>query len=144
MAGSSVTITYDDGVDGAGYRGSIRKVIADWVSDDTAGTASGTTRKIVGRLIKIQTDPGSAAPTDNWDVTITDSEGVDVLAKCQNATALINRDTANTEETYLYILNADTSPIGIAAFPVVCDTLTVSIANAGNSKTGQVILYYEA
>ena len=29
----------------------------------------------------------------------------------------------------------------VAAFPVVCDKLTISIANAGNSKTGQVILY---
>lgn len=143
MAGSSMTFTYDDGHDGAGRACSIRKIIADWVSDDSNGTASGTTRKIVGRLIKITTDPGSVAPSDNYDVTIVDEKSVNVVANCQNATALGTRDTANNEETYLYILNADGTPIGIASYPVVCDKLTIGIANAGNSKTGQVILYYE-
>lgn len=144
MAGSSVTITYDDGQDGAtmSHRGRIRKVIADWVSDDSAGTAAGTTRKIVGELIKVVTDPGTAAPTDNWDVIITDEEGVDVCAACMNSAALIARDTSNTEQTYLYLQESSGTPIGISAFPVVCDKLTISIANAGNSKTGQVILYY--
>lgn len=143
MAGSSMTFTYDDGIDGAGHRGGIRKVIVDWTSDDATGAVSGSSRKVVGRLIKIQTDPGSAAPTDNWDVAITDEEGVDVLAKCQNAAALIARDTSNTEETYLYILNGDNTPIGIAAFPVVCNVLTFAVSNAGNAKTGQIILFYE-
>jgi hypothetical protein len=142
MAGSSMTFTYDDGVDAANTRGSIRKVIGDWVSDDSAGTASGTTRKIVGELIKLVTDPGSTAPTDNYDIAIADEEGANVLGSIQNATALGTRDTANTEETYLHLLNADNTPIGIAAYPVVCDKLTISIANAGNSKTGQFILYY--
>lgn len=142
MAGSSITLTYDDGVDGAGYRGRIRKVIGDWVSDDAAGTASTTTRKIVGELIKLVTDPGSAAPTDSYIIAFTDPEGLDVLAGIQNAAALADRDTANTEQTYLHLLNADMTPIGIATYPVVCDVLTVSISAAGNSKTGQFILYY--
>lgn len=141
MAGSSVTFTYDDGVDAAGRYGGITKVIADWVSDDSAGTAAGTTRKIVGQLVKVVTDPGSTAPSDNWDVIVTDEESVDVTAKCMNAALLIARDTANSEETYLYLQEASATPVGIGAFPVVCDKLTISIANAGNSKTGQVILY---
>ena len=140
MAGT-MTLTYDDGVDGAGRPGGLMKIIADWVSDASDGTASATTRKIVGELVKIVTDPGSTAPSDNWDTVITDEEGVDVTAKCQNAALLVARDTANSEETYLYILNADATPIGIAAFPVVCDKLTIAVANAGNSKTGQIILY---
>lgn len=142
MAGSSMTFTYDDGWDRLGQQCRIRRVIADWVSDDSDGSASGTTQKVVGELIKVVTDPGSAAPSDNWDVIITDEEGVDVTAVCQNAATLLTRDTANTEQTYLYILNADGTPIGIAAFPVVCDKLTIAVANAGNSKTGQIILYY--
>jgi hypothetical protein len=55
--------------------------------------------------------------------------------------ALIARDTANTEETYLPL--EDTAGTGrVGAWPVVCDKLTVTVNNAGNSKTGQIILYY--
>jgi len=136
-----MTFEYDDGVDAVGRFGGISKVIADWTSDSATGAVAGTTRKIVGELIKVVTDPGATAPSDNWDVVVTDEEGTDVMAKCQNAALLIARDTANSEETYLYILNADATAIGVAAFPVVCDKLTISIANAGNSKAGQVILY---
>lgn len=144
MAGSSMTFTYDDGTDGLGNSGTrIRKVTCDFTTDDSAGTASGTTRKISGRLIKIQTDPGSAAPSANWDVVVTDEEGIDVLGKCQESAALIARHTTNSEETYLFIKNIDATPIGIAAFPVVCNALTIAVANGGNSKTGQIILFYE-
>lgn len=138
-----MTFSYDEGHDGAGGRGRIKKLIADWVSDDSNGTASGTTRKIVGRLIKIVTDPGSAAPTDNYNVTIVDPKSVNVVAGCQNAADLGTRHTTTTQETYLYLENADDTPIGTSLFPVVCDALTIGVANAGNSKTGQIILYYE-
>lgn len=141
MAGSSMSFTYDDGADGAGLRGNIRKVIADWTSDDSDGTASGTTRKIVGRLIKAVTDPGSVAPTDDYDITITDPEGLDVLAVCQSG--LSNRDTANSEQVYFLVLDAAGTPLAQSIHPVVCDPLTIAVANAGNSKTGQIILYYE-
>lgn len=142
MAGSSMTFTFDSGIDSAGSYGGVKKVLASWVSDDSAGTASGTV-KVVGQLVKIVTDPGPAAPSDNWDVVITDAEGVDVTAGCMNAAALIARDTANSEETYLYLKEASATPVGIGAFPVVCDVLTVAVANAGNSKSGQIILYYK-
>jgi hypothetical protein len=143
MAGSSTTVTYDDGVDGSGLRGGIRKVIIDFLTDDTSGSVAVTTRKIVGELIKIVTDPGAAAPTDNWDVVLTDEEGVDLSVHMDDVAiaALIARDTANSEETYLPL--EDTAGTArIAAWPVVCDKLTVTVNNAGNSKNGQIILYY--
>ena len=142
MAGMTAAVTYDDGQDGVGRHGRINKIIIDFLTDDSGGTATVTTRKIVGELIKIVTDPGSAAPTDNYDVTIVDEEGVSVVSACQNASLLGTRDTANSEETYLHLLNADNTPVGMAAYPVVCDKLTVALANAGNAKTTQVILYY--
>lgn len=145
MAGSSTTVTYDDGVDGAGLRGSIRKILIDFTTDDTTGSVAVTTRKIVGELIKIVTDPGSVAPTDNWDVVLTDEEGVDLSVHMDDVAiaALIARDTANSEETYLPL--EDTAGTGrVAAWPVVCDKLTVTVNNAGNSKTGQIIIYYRA
>lgn len=142
MAGSSATLTYDDGFDGAGYQGRIRKVIMDWVSDASAGTVVVTTRKIVGELIKGVTDPGSAAPTASYDIAITDEEGVDVLAACIAAGRLDNRHTSNSEQAYFFVENVDASPLAMGVHPVVCDALTISISNAGNSKTGQLILYY--
>jgi hypothetical protein len=137
MAGSAMTFTYDDGVDGRGTVGRIRKVIVDWTSDDTTGAVSGTTRKIVGELIKGVTDPSATAPTDNYDITITDPEGTDVLAA--SLSKLTDRDTANTEVAYFGLTDGT---VNTSAFPVVCDELTISVANAGNSKLGQLILYY--
>lgn len=142
MAGMTATVTYDDGLDRNGRPGRYKKVIVDFLTDDSAGTATVTTDRICGELIKIQTDPGAAAPTDNYDVTITDEEGINVVAGIQNAAALGTRDTANSEETYLHLLNADMTPIGFAVYPIVCDKLTIALANAGNAKTTQVILYY--
>lgn len=135
MAGSSMTFTYDE-------IGGIRKIIAAWVSDDTTGAVSGTSKKITGTLIKGVTDPGTAAPTDNYDITISDEEGVNVLAGCKDD--LADRDTANTEEVYFLVSDLATTDPGGAVHPVVCDALTIAIANAGNSKTGQVIIYYRA
>lgn len=144
MAGSSSTITYDDGVDGAGRLGRFFKVLIDFTTDDTTGSVTATTRKIVGRLIKIVTDPGSSAPSANWDVVLTDEEGVDLSIHMDDVAiaALIARHTSTTEETYLPL--EDTAGTGrVAAFPVVCDKLTITVNNAGNSKTGQIILYFE-
>lgn len=143
MAGSSTVITYDDGADGAGYRGRLRKVTIDFVTDDATGSVACTTRKIVGELIKIITDPGSAAPDVNWDVVLTDEEGVDLSIHMDDVAiaALIARHTTTTLETYLPL--EDTAGTGrVGAWPVVCDKLTVTVNNAGNSKTGQIILYY--
>jgi hypothetical protein len=144
MAGSSMTFTYDDGYDGDGRPGGVRKVIADWVSDSATGSATGTTRKIVGELVKVVTDPGSPAPDANWDVVLTDEEGVDLSVHMDDVAiaALIARHTTTTLETYLPL--EDTAGTArVAAWPVVCDKLTVTVNNAGNSKAGQVILYYK-
>ena len=128
-----MTFTYDK-------IGTIRKVLASWTSDDATGAVSGTTAKITGTLIKGVTDPGATAPTDNYDIVITDEESVNVLGNCVDD--LVDRDTANTEEVYFLVSNlAATDPAG-NVHPVVCDALTIAVTNAGNSKTGQVILYY--
>lgn len=137
MAGAVMTFTYDD-------TGPIHKIIADWTSDSATGAVSGETKKITGTLIKGVTNPAAAgaAPTDNYDITVTDEEGADVLASVIAASSLANRDTANTEENYFFVLNRDASALSMAAFPVVADKLTIAIANAGNSKQGRLIIYY--
>ncbi len=140
MAGSAMTFSYDSGYDGDGRYGGIHKVIVDWTSDDTTGAVTGTTRKLVGTLIKGVTDPGAAAPTANYDIAVTDEEGVDVLAACQST--LANRHTSNSEQAYFLVLDAAGTPLAQSLHPVVCDALTIAVTNAGNSKNGQLILYY--
>lgn len=139
MAGSASTITYDEG-------GSIRKILIDWTSDDTTGAVTATTKKIVGRLLKVITDPGTAAPTANYDIAITDDEGVDVLSGLGGtggtAPSLANRHTSNTEVVHLVAEDSVTNPLP-GTQPWVCDVLSVAVTNAGNSKQGQIIIYYE-
>ena len=121
MAGSSVTVTERNGY--------IKAKVIDWVSDDATGAASGTFR-LDGQIIRLVTDPGAAAPTDNYDITLPDSNSFDAL---QGLGA--NRDTANTEQQNIVIS-------GTSVHPAVNDTLTFTIAAAGNSKAGQAVIYY--
>jgi len=145
MAGSASTITYDGGQDGKGQHGGIKRILIDWTSDDTTGAVSGTTRKISGELLKVVTDPGAAAPTANYDIVITDEESVDVLSGLGGtggtAPSLLNRHTSTTEVVHLWAENAATDVVP-GSQPYVCDVLTVAVTNAGNSKTGQIIIYY--
>lgn len=107
---------------------SVRKIVAAWTSDDGTGAVSGTTTfPYDGAIIGLTTIPGAAAdaPDDNYDVTITDAGGHDVLLG-----AGMNRDTANTEHV------AGTSLAGVAG-----SKLTVSVAAAGNSNKGTVVVY---
>lgn len=134
MAGSSMTFAYHE-------MGAFRKVVATWTSDDTTGAVSGSTKPIRGRLVKAITNPGSPAPTANYDIAITDDNSFDVLAGVQSS--LANRHTSTTEEVYFLVLDAAGTPLAQSIHPVVCDALTIAITNAGNSKQGTISLFYE-
>jgi hypothetical protein len=77
----------------------LRVIKVDWV-DSPALTIesqfSGIDSWIEGwYLFKVQTKPGTAAaqPDDNYDITITDAEGLDIMGG-----ELLNRDETNAEE----------------------------------------------
>lgn len=134
MAGSSMTFSYDES-------GHVRRVICDWVSDDATGAVSGTCKKIAGSLIKAVTVPsGTAAPTANYDIALTDPNTVDVLGRC--IASLANRHTSNVEEVYCLVSSLAATDPGGVLHPTVCDPLTFAVTNAGNSKAGKIILYY--
>lgn len=118
MAGSAMTFTEVTG-------GSVKRIKAAWTSDDTTGAVSGTTSNYYdGACLMLVTNPGATAPTDDYDIVITDAEGNDILAG-----AGANRDTANTE----YV---------VASMGAVCKSkLTFAVSNAGNSKIGDIWLY---
>jgi len=120
MAGSAMTFTET-------RHGSVKKIKCAWTSDSATGAVSGTTTYgYSGRIIGAITVPdGVAAPDDNYDIAVTDSDGVDLALG-----ALADRDTANTEFV------AEASMAGIAS-----GTLTVSVTHAGNSKKGTLYLF---
>jgi hypothetical protein len=110
------------------YKNGIAKVRADWTSDDAAGTATGTTKmKYTGEIVRLTTIPGGApnAPTDNYDITVHDEDGTDVLMG-----AGADRDTANTEQV-----------LGTSLGVVFDSTLEFNVASAGNAKTGTIIIH---
>jgi hypothetical protein len=107
----------------------IQKIKVAWTSD-ASGNADTSIENLHGFLVKMVTDPdGSAAPTDNYDITLVDELGIDALAD-----AGLNRDTANTEQVYPIATGAQT-PV------LLCGTHTFTVANAGNAKSGVAYLY---
>jgi hypothetical protein len=141
MSGT-MTFSYDEGIDASQARPGLRKVTALITSDASAGTASGTTAKIVGRLVKVKTVPGSPAPTTGWTLTITDGDSFDVTTNC-DANMSANQSNVNTVETYLFVKNHAGTPLAMAVHPVVCEPLTLAVSSAGNSKQATIELYYE-
>ena len=127
MAGSSVTTTHVT-------LGNIRKLSFALVGDDTDGSFPATALpKIEGRLIELQTVPGASAPTDNWDVTILNALGLDVLQGVG-----VDRDTATTEAAPIVFS-------GTSLHPVVTldDTLTLTpTGNSVNDALITIVLYY--
>lgn len=106
--------------------GSVRKIIFDWTSSAGGAADATTTYPYNGRIIGLTTIPdGVAAPTDNYDVALTDADGHDMLLG-----AGTNRDTANTEHV------AEGSLSGVAG-----SAITLAVTNAGSAKKGTVIVW---
>lgn len=107
----------------------IKKITWAWTST-SGGAADLITNDLYdGKLIGLTTIPagGGSAPSANYDVTVNDSDGHDVLAG-----AGMNRHTSNTEHV------TGTSLAG------VCQSkLTLNVTNAGDTKQGTVILYIQ-
>ena len=100
-----------------------------WSCTTTAGGAASdvTTKTYSGKIVGLATDPGATAPTDDWDLTITDDNSLDVLLG-----AGANRDTANTE----YVVSASLG--GVAH-----SKLTANVTNGGNAKVMDIYLYID-
>ena len=121
MAGSA-TITYSS-------HDTIKYVQWSWTSD-ASGDMSGTDTVVVsGVALRYATNPGSTAPTDNYDIVVNDEDGIDIAAG-----GLANRDTSNSEQ----VLTGGDAKDG-AAF---IGKLSLVVSNAGNAKEGVLRMYY--
>lgn len=115
----------------------VRRYTVDWTSasDGTYSEAINSGETIAGEIVRVVFNPGSTAPTANYDITITDAQGFDVLAG-QGAN-LSATDTTNVAPG-VPVKDGTTTSVGPM---IVCDVLTLSITNAGASKNGTVVLY---
>ncbi len=114
------------------YGGSVKVVKMAWVSD-SSGDVTGVIF-IDGEIVRMDTNPGSAAPTANYDITLIDDiTGLDILGG-----AGANRHTTTTES----IVPTLTTSAGAEAKPIHYGTATLTVANAGNAKDGDIYLFY--
>lgn len=112
--------------------GRLTSVLITWTSDDSNGTVTGTSVfEVNGLVYGLTTNPGATAPTDNYDITITDEDGVDLLGG-----AAADRDTSNSE----YVAAKDG---GGNVVPIPCGgPITFNGSNMGNSKIGTARLWF--
>jgi hypothetical protein len=124
-----------DTVSPQGMASNVRKYTLAWTSASDGSVALTTGEKVWGTICRVVINPGATAPTDNYDVTLTDESGVDILAG--QGTDL---DTTNTS-SFVPLLEG-TDGTTTAMMPImVNDRLTLTIANAGDSKVGEIVLY---
>ena len=111
--------------------GLIKRLLYTTVGDASDGSFPDTALPTIdGKILAIETDPGSTAPTDNWDLSIEDStSGADILG-----TAGANRDTANGERVQL------DPPAPVSKFETVEMKIGGNIVNSANIV---VKIYYE-
>lgn len=111
-------------------RGGVEEVSIAWTSDSSGDFTEAV--QLYGTLRKIVTNPADAsgdAPTDDYDITLIDKDGIDAMT-----TLGANRDTANSEVLY-------ESSTGIPMLLSGVHTLT--IAAAGDTKQGVVRLFMD-
>ncbi len=115
--------------------GNVRRINFSCVADSADGSIPATELpKFEGRLISLHTNPGATAPTDNYDITLIDGDGIDRL---QGVGA--NRDTATSEQLPIVYSGTSVGP------PVSKDeTLTLTFANnVVNSAIVVGNIYYQ-
>ena len=109
-----------------------------WIAASNGSlTAEDTNLEITGKLKGWScflgiTDPGSTAPTDNYNVSVKDAYGVDIFGG-----ELDNRDTANSEQA-VPLMDV------VYGARLVNTALTFDVTgNSVDSATGDVYLYFE-
>ena len=108
----------------------------EWVSDGSGNAALPSALPVSGQIVRVVSVPSaSAAPTANYDVTLTDADGVDVLAgQGANLSATLSANVCPGTP----LKDGTTTSV----LPLVVDSiLTLNVSNAGDSKAGKVVIY---
>jgi hypothetical protein len=120
------------GVSRAQVNGNLQRVTLTWTST-AGGAVSGNPFSVpTGQLVQVKFVPGAGGtqPTDLYDVTLVDGDGVDVLA---GLGANLSQSTAS--------IVAPRASTNAAPFLIDATTLDLVVANAGSAKSGTVTLW---
>jgi hypothetical protein len=113
-------------------RGGIRVVSYSWTCD-SGGNVVATTNDIEGEIRRFVVNPadGASSPTDNYDLTVTDRDSIDIIggqgANLSQSTNTNTVCTVNDGTTYMALVTRGTH--------------TITITNAGNAKSGVIRFY---
>lgn len=122
--------TYDYSLGGTTKR--VKKIKVAWTGSASDGTVPSLSIPMYGYLLKVVTDPGSTAPTDNYDIALGDPDDASFDAL---GGALADRDTTSTEQVYP-VKSGAVTPYFLAG------TYTLSISNnSTHSATGTIYFY---
>lgn len=112
----------------------VRQVKISWVADASDGSIPSMVVPVNGYLYRVVTDPGSTAPTDLYDIAITDAHGLHV----NSSTAFNDRSTSATQEVVL----KNASSTDFYDPPYIFGSVTIAHTNNSvNSATGDLYLY---
>lgn len=129
-AAGSQTIRHDNG-NPINKQNLVRRIDIDWIADAAGAVTELAAFGINGKILALATNPGSPAPTANYDIRILNEHGIDVL---QGLGA--NRHTTTTEMVSIVYTTTD-------VHPAVAGPCTLEVLNAGNLGAGSLTLYIE-
>ena len=106
----------------------ISKITFTWLSSDGGAADGVTTFAYTGKLVRVVQIPDAAGtqPTDQYDMTILDTDSADVLAG-------LGANISNAAITQTV------TPVTLGC--VVESKLTLGVTNAGDAKGGKTIVY---
>ena len=116
------------------------RITVNWTADAADGSVPDTDLieaiesgfELYGWIEKVVTNPGTPAPTDDYDVTLEDPEGVDVLGGAGE-----DRDASDSEQFVPLV-----GGVRVPAWLGEPATLTFKLAgNSVNSAQGRVVIY---
>jgi len=110
------------------------KITIQWTADPS-GNATVAVAGLAGVLMRVVTHPGPAAPTDNYDLTLTDEAGVDVFNSQGQ-----NRDSATSEQFCPGVTVSDGTNNTVTP-PAIGSDCTLNVSGAGNGGQGTVYLF---
>lgn len=116
----------------------IKKTNLDWLANSSGVLSDGAVTKIHGEILRVTFSPdgGSTQPDDNYDVTLKDTETLDVLAG----------QGANLSESVVSnicpgVPMKDGTTTSVRPM-VVTGALTLAVSGAGSLNAGNIDIYY--
>lgn len=111
----------------------IRKKVITITADSGDGSVPNTAMGLRGWVFMVVTNPGSPAPTDDYDIVLNDSNGFDIMGG-----TLANRDQTNTEQAFPLLVGTTYGQ------RYVDGSLTMALSNnIVNSAQIVINIYYE-